>query len=63
VARLAAKQETGVAPHFHYITANCPSMTHLRNAARAIFGPPGICKQEGLATAIARHSHLIYQMP
>ena len=44
VARLAVKQQTGVVPLFHYITANCPSMARLRNAARTTFGPPGFCK-------------------
>jgi len=38
VARLAAKQQTGVVPLFRYITANGPSMARLRNMARAIFG-------------------------
>ena len=49
VACLAAKQQTGVVLLFHYITANFSSMARLCNAARAIFGPPGICKWEGLA--------------
>jgi len=44
VARLAVKQQTGVVPLFRYITTNGPSMVRLRIAARAIFGPPGICK-------------------
>jgi len=44
VARLTAKQETGVAPLFCYITANDLSMARLRNAAQANFGPSGICK-------------------
>jgi len=44
VARLAAKQQTGVASLGCYITAHGPSMTRLLNAARAIFGPPGIFK-------------------
>jgi len=44
VARLAAKQQTGVAPLYRYITANDPSIAHLCNAERAIFGLPGICK-------------------
>jgi len=48
VARLAAKQQTGVVLLFHYITANCPSMARLRNAARATFGTSGFCKREGL---------------
>jgi len=49
VARLAAKQQTGIALLFHYIIANNPSMARLRNAARAIFDPLAICKREGLA--------------
>jgi len=44
VARLAAKQQIGVAPFCRYITAHGPSMARLLNAARAIFGPPGIFK-------------------
>jgi len=47
-AHLAAKQQTDVVLLFHYITANCPSVARLRNAARATFGPPGFCKWEGL---------------
>jgi len=50
---LAIKQQTGVAPLFRYIIANGPSMAHLRNAA-CIFGPPGICKSEGLVIALKR---------
>jgi len=38
VARLAAKQQTGIALLFGYITANGQSMARLRNAARAISG-------------------------
>jgi len=48
VARLTAKQQTAVAPLFRYITTNCPSMARLRNPAWAIFGPPDMCKWEGL---------------
>ena len=48
VASLDAKQQTGVAMLFRYIIANGPSMAHQRNAERAIFGSPGICKWEGL---------------
>jgi len=48
VTRLVATQQTDIALLFSYITANGTSMAHLRNAARAIFGPPGICKWEGL---------------
>jgi len=44
VARLAAKQQTDVAPLCRYIIAHGPSMTRLLDAARAIFGPPGIFK-------------------
>jgi len=44
VAHLAAKQQTGVALLFRYIIANGPSMARLRNTARAIFAPLGICK-------------------
>jgi len=44
VAHLATKQQTDVAPLFSYITANGPSMALLSNAARAIFGLPGMCK-------------------
>jgi len=44
VARLVAKQQTGVALLFLYITENGPYMARLHNAAQAIFGPPGICK-------------------
>jgi len=44
LARLAAKQQTGAVPLFHYITTNCPSMTRLRNAAGATFIPPGFYK-------------------
>jgi len=44
VARLAAKQQTGVAPHGRYITTHGPSMTRGLNATRAIFGLPGILK-------------------
>jgi len=44
VARLTAKQETGFAPLFCYIAANDSSMARLRYAARAVFGPYGICK-------------------
>jgi len=44
VTRLATKQQTGIAPLFHYITTNGPSMARLRNAARAVSGPLGICK-------------------
>ena len=36
VARLAAKQQTGVAPFGRYITAHGPSMARLHIAARAI---------------------------
>jgi len=48
VARLAAKRQTGVAPFGRYITAHGPSMTRLLNAARAVFGQPGIFKREDL---------------
>jgi len=44
VARLATKQQTGATLLFCYITANGSSVARLRNVARAIFGPPGICK-------------------
>jgi len=44
VARLAAKQQTGVAPLGLYITAHGPPIACLLNAARAIFGPPDIFK-------------------
>jgi len=44
VARLAAKQQTGVAPLGRYITAHDPSMARLLNATWAIFGLPGIFK-------------------
>jgi len=50
VARLAAKQQTGVVPFARYFTAHGPSMACLRvlSEARAIFGPPVIFKWEGL---------------
>ena len=48
MARLAAKQQTGGAPFGRYITAHDPSMARLHIPARAIFGPPGIFKWEGL---------------
>jgi len=51
VARLAAKQQTGVAPLCRYITAHGPSTDRLLNAARAIFVLPGIFKWEGLGRA------------
>ena len=41
VARLAAKQRTGVVPFGRYITTH---MARLHIAARTIFGPPGIFK-------------------
>src|SRR6218665_2563039 len=48
MARLSAKQQTGVVPPtwplYIYITAHGPSMARLLKAARAIFGPPGIFK-------------------
>jgi len=44
VARLAAKQKIAIAPLGRYITANGPSMARLLNAARSIFGLPGIFK-------------------
>jgi len=44
VARLAAKQQTGVAPLGLYITAHGPSIARLLNAARVVFGPPAIFK-------------------
>jgi len=44
LARLAAKQQKGGAPFGRYITSHGPSMARLLNAARAIFGPPGILK-------------------
>jgi len=50
MARLSAKQQTGVVPLGRYITAHGPSMARLLKAARAIFGPPGIFKWEGLPT-------------
>jgi len=50
VARLVAKEQTGIVPIGHYITAHGPSMARLSDAARAIFGPPGIFKREGLWT-------------
>jgi len=52
MARLAAKQQTGVALPGCYITAHGLSMAHLLNAAQAIFGPPGIFKWENLATLV-----------
>jgi len=58
VARLAAKQQTGVTLLFCYITANGPSVARLRNAARAIAGPPSICKLEGLADYILIYFYL-----
>ena len=36
MANLAAKQQTGVAQLFGYITANDPSIARLGNAVRAI---------------------------
>jgi len=48
VARLAAKQQTDVAPLGRYITAHGPSVARLLNAARVIFGQPGILKRKGL---------------
>jgi len=44
VARLTAKEQTGIATLGRYITAHGPSMARLLNAARANFGPPGIFK-------------------
>jgi len=44
VACLASKQQTGIALLGRYLNANGPSMARLLNAARAIFGPPGIFK-------------------
>ena len=46
VARLAAKQQTGVSLLGRYITAHDPSMARLLNAARAIFGPAGISNEK-----------------
>jgi len=48
VARLADKQQAGVAPLGRYITAHGPSMSRLLNAAQIIFGLPDIFKREGL---------------
>lgn len=47
---IGAKQQAGVAPLGLYINllARDPSMARLLNEARAIFGPSGICKWEGL---------------
>jgi len=39
VARLATKQQTGVALLSRYINAHGPSKARLLNAARAILGP------------------------
>ena len=44
MARLAAKQQTSVVPLSRCITAHGHSMARLLNAARAIFGLPGIFK-------------------
>jgi len=44
VARLAAKQQTGVVPLGCYITAHGPSRARLLNATQAIFNPPNIFK-------------------
>ena len=44
VARLASKQQTGIAMLGCYITAHGPCMARLLNVARAIFGLPGIFK-------------------
>jgi len=44
MVRLAAKLRTGVAPLSRYIITHGPSMARLLNAARAIFGLPGIFK-------------------
>jgi len=44
VARLAAKQQTGVAPLGCYIADHGPSMARLPNAELVTFGPSGICK-------------------
>ena len=44
VARLDAKQQTGVTLLGLYITELDPSMARLPNEARAIFVPPGILK-------------------
>jgi len=52
VARLAAKQQTGVAPLGHYIIAHGPFLVCLLNAAQAIIGLPGIFKSEGLDLVI-----------
>jgi len=51
MARPATKQKPGIAPLDRYITAHDLSMTRLLNAARAIVGPSGIFKWEGLAMA------------
>jgi len=42
VARLAAKQQTGIAPLGSYITAHGLSMARLIHVARAIIRSPGI---------------------
>ena len=46
------KQQTGIAPLGRYITAHCPLMASLHNAARAIFGPSGTLKWEGLLPSV-----------
>ena len=48
MARLTAKQHTGVAALDLYITTYGPTAARLLNAERATFGPPGIFKWEGL---------------
>jgi len=44
VARLDAKEQTGVAPLGRYTLPHYPSMARLLNVERAIFGLPGIFK-------------------
>jgi len=45
--------QTGVALLGRYIPAHGPSMARLLNVARAIFGPRGIFKREGLSRPVS----------
>jgi len=58
VTRLAAKQQTSVVPLGRYITTHGPSIACLLNAARAIYGPPGIFNEKPCLSKT--HSELSY---
>ena len=57
------KQQTGEAPVGYHITPHGPSMVRLLNAARAIFGPSGIFKREGLHMARLWPAYLMRHRP